>query len=293
MHFFERFDWKKACEGDEKLKGYTFNKTKLNDLEIPIPPLEEQERIVEVLDEAFAAIDKAKANIERNLTNARELFQSRLNEIFSNPSEDWVVKPLGESVTIKGRIGYRGYTKKDLVQEGEGAISLSPSNIKDQRLDFSRCTFISWEKYFESPEIMLEKGDVVLCKTASVGKCAFIDTLPVETTLNPQFVVLKDWNANSKFGYYFLLSPPFEKHLKSITGGTATPTVSQKNIGLTKFPCPSILAQNRIVSELDALMTMKETLEVKYQTELDNLEELRQSILEQAFEGNLTEPVAA
>ena len=53
---------------------------------IGVPTLEEQERIVEVLDEAFAAIDKAKANIERNLTNARELFQSRLNDIFSNPS---------------------------------------------------------------------------------------------------------------------------------------------------------------------------------------------------------------
>ena len=62
-------------------------------IQCPIPPLEEQERIVEVLDEAFAAIDKAKANIERNLTNARELFQSRLNDIFSNPSEDWEVKP--------------------------------------------------------------------------------------------------------------------------------------------------------------------------------------------------------
>ena len=58
-------------------------------LPVPIPPIAEQERIVEVLDEAFAAIDKAKANIERNLTNARELFQSRLNDIFSNPSEDW------------------------------------------------------------------------------------------------------------------------------------------------------------------------------------------------------------
>ena len=68
--------------------------------DIAIPPLEEQERIVEVLDEAFAAIDKAKANIERNLTNARELFQSRLNDIFSNPSEDWEVKPLGEVVQI-------------------------------------------------------------------------------------------------------------------------------------------------------------------------------------------------
>ena len=127
----------------------------------------------------------------------------------------------------------------------------------------------------------------------SVGLCPTEYRYVWHCILLDQFVVLKDWNANSKFGYYFLLSPPFQKHLKSITGGTATPTVSQKNIGLTMFPCPSILAQNRIVSELDALMAMTETLEADYQTELDNLEELRQSILEQAFEGKLTESVAA
>ena len=74
-----------------KMTGATLQHVTKKELEataIKVPPLDEQERIVEVLDEAFAAIDKAKANIERNITNARELFQSRLNDIFSNPSED-------------------------------------------------------------------------------------------------------------------------------------------------------------------------------------------------------------
>ena len=82
-----------------KMTGATLQHVTKKELEataIKVPPLDEQERIVEVLDEAFAAIDKAKANIERNITNARELFQSRLNDIFSNPSEDWVEQSLDE-----------------------------------------------------------------------------------------------------------------------------------------------------------------------------------------------------
>ena len=294
MHFFERFDWKKACEGDEKLKGYTFNKTKLNDLEIPIPPLEEQERIVEVLDEAFAAIDKAKANIERNLTNARELFQSRLNDIFSNHSEDWEVRPLGETCDIVGRIGFRGYTRKDLVEEGEGAISMSPSNIQGQKLHFEKCTFLSWDKYHESPEIMVLEGDVVFCKTGSTyGKCAFVDSLPIETTLNPQLVVFKNIKAEAEFIFYACTSPFFQKQIENVVGGTATPTISQKKIGACLVPTPSIQEQRKLVEHLQKVRTHVEKLESDYQTELDNLEELRQSILEQAFEGKLTEPIAA
>ncbi|MBK8368706.1 MAG: hypothetical protein IPL10_15205 [Bacteroidetes bacterium] len=82
----------------------------------------------------------------------------------------WVIKTLDEVCTIKGRIGYRGYTKQDLVEEGEGAISLSPSNIKDNQIIYKNCTYISWFKYDESPEIKIFDGDIIYCKTASIGK---------------------------------------------------------------------------------------------------------------------------
>jgi type I restriction enzyme S subunit len=263
-------------------------------LNVGVPTLEEQERIVEVLDEAFAAIDKAKANIERNLTNARELFQSRLNDIFSNPSKDWELKPLGETCDIVGRIGFRGYTRNDLVEEGNGAISMSPSNIQGQKLHFGKCTFLSWDKYHESPEIMVREGDVVFCKTGSTyGKCAFVDSLPIETTLNPQLVVFKNIKAEAEFIFYACTSPFFQNQIENMVGGTATPTISQKKIGACLVPTPSIQEQRKLVEHLQKVRTHVEKLEADYQTELDNLEELRQSILEQAFEGKLTETVAA
>jgi type I restriction enzyme S subunit len=104
--------------------------------------------------------------------------------------EGWSVKTLDDVSLIKGRIGYRGYTKNDLVNNGEGAISLSPSNIRDNKLSFENCTYISWGKYHESPEIMIYEGDIIFCKTASIGKMALVEYLPEKATLNPQFVKL-------------------------------------------------------------------------------------------------------
>ena len=97
--------------------------------------------------------------------------------------EGWVEEKLGDLCNIKGRIGYRGYTKKDLVAEGDGAISLSPSNIVNNRLGFEKCTYISWHKYEESPEIKVFEGDIIFCKTASIGKVALIDEIPEKATV--------------------------------------------------------------------------------------------------------------
>ena len=92
---------------------------------------------------------------------------------------------------IFGRIGFRGYTKADLVSH-DGAITLSPSNIINGQMNYQHCTYISWSKYEESPEIQIANGDILLVKTgSSFGKCAFVSDLPQKATINPQFVVLK------------------------------------------------------------------------------------------------------
>ena len=102
----------------------------------------------------------------------RELLQDELNYISENVF----------LTEIKGR----GYTQKDLVDKDNGAISLGPSNIIKSKLNLDKCTYISWNKYHESPEIIINKNDVVLCKTGSVGKCNH----PI--TLNPQLIVFKN-----------------------------------------------------------------------------------------------------
>lgn len=196
----------------------------------------------------------------------------------------WELKKIDDVCIIKGRIGYRGYTKQDLVSKGEGAISLSPSNIKNNKLFFDKCTYLSWDKYEESPEIMIFPGDIIYCKTASIGKMALVEQLPEKSTLNPQFVVLKQINCNNKFLYYFMSSEDFKNQIKNIIGGTAIPTLSQKNLGNLNLPIPSLKQQKQIVTILDKAFVAIDTAKANAEQNLQNAKELFESYLQNVFE---------
>ena len=114
--------------------------------------------------------------------------------------EGWAWCRLKEVCTVFCRIGFRGYTRDDLVEKGNGAITLSPSNLINMKLDLTDCTYISWPKYEESPEIQLDINDIVVVKTgSSYGKTSLVDNLTEKTTLNPQLMVLKERKCNSKY----------------------------------------------------------------------------------------------
>ena len=110
---------------------------------------------------------------------------------------EWKEYRLGDICEVFGRIGFRGYTSKDLVETYEdGAISLSPSNIVQGEIELSKCTYIKWDKYEESPEIKIQVGDIIFVKTgSSYGRSALIRSVEHPMTLNPQLVVLKNLNS--------------------------------------------------------------------------------------------------
>ena len=189
-------------------------------------------------------------------------------------SEKWIHKKLGEVCTIHGRIGFRGYTTDDLVEKGYGAITFSPSDIHDSKLCYDNCDYISWFKYEESPEIKVFNGDILFCKTASIGKCAIVENLKEKATINPQFVVLKDFTCDSKYLYYKLISYDFQTHVLGITGGSTIKTMSQEKLGLEpiSFPAlpdgsPDIAAQRRIaaiLSSADKVIASTQKVIAKY-----------------------------
>jgi len=158
---------------------------------------------------------------------------------FENSGE-WEKQILGNLIEIKGRIGYRGYTNNDIVEKGKGAITFSPSNIDDNnQLNFEKVTYISWEKYNESPEIMLQDGFTVLVKTgSSFGKAVFIKDLPEKTTINPQLVVLKPASIDAKFLFLSVCNSFIQKQIKETVGGGAIPTLSQENISRFEILVP-------------------------------------------------------
>ena len=160
---------------------------------------------------------------------------------------EWV--NLGTVCDVYGRIGFRGYTKGDFVSKGEGAISLSPSNIVNNSMDYEKCSYITWQKYEESPEIMIYNGDILLVKTgSSYGKSAVVYDLPEKATINPQFVVLKNSRIITSYLCYFLQSSYCISMYEKFVGGTAIPTFSQANLKAMYVAIPSIKEQSRIVN---------------------------------------------
>jgi len=194
--------------------------------------------------------------------------------------EEWKEYKLGDVCTIVGRIGFRGYTKDDLVSSpNDGAITLSPSNIVDGEIDISKVAYINWEKYNESPEIMLKKGDVVLSKTATIGRVAIVREIIHPITLNPQLVVLKDIKVNPDFLAFFLKTPYFQGMLKSITVGSVVATLSQKNLSNLKIKLPETKVQNRISN---ILLSLVNKIEVNRKIN-ENLEQQAQALFKSWF----------
>ena len=189
-------------------------------------------------------------------------------------------KKLGDICEIKGRIGFRGYTREDQVEKGEGAISLSPGNIIEGSMNYDSCTYITWRKYEESPEIMVNEGDIILCKTASVGKVARIHQLPEKATINPQLVLIKNIKSNPQYLFYVLDDNPFQAKIKGLAGIGSVPNVSQAKLASIEIPIPSLSEQTRIVGILDTFTSSIENLKQQIDQRRKQYEFYRDQLLD-------------
>ena len=209
------------------------------------------------------------------------------NVPFEVPSS-WVWCKLIDCCHIVGRIGFRGYTKEDLVNDGEGAITLSPSNIVNGLMNYDKCTFISWRKYEESPEIQVQSKDILLVKTgSSFGKCALIKHLPQKATINPQFVVLKHILINEEYLTGILQSNYARINYDSFVLGTAIPTFTQVVLGNMGIPLPPIEEQERIVAEIEKWFALIDQIEQKKGDLQATIKQTRNKILDLAIHGKL------
>lgn len=209
--------------------------------------------------------------------------------------KSWRWVHLGDVAEIFGRIGFRGYTKNDLVAEGEGAITISPSNIDSAgNVIFDDCTYISWEKYEESPEIMVYNGDMILVKTgSSYGKCGIIHNMSEKATINPQLVVLKYITCDLKYLNFVLKSPMARNQYESFVIGTSIPTFSQEKLANLFFPLPPLAEQKRIVAKIEELLPLVDRYEEAWKKlEAFNKhfpDDMQKSLLQMAIQGKLVE----
>lgn len=262
-------------QGDAVVHIYANN---LKSIQIPLPPLPEQEAIAEALSDADAWIE----SLEQLIAKKRLIKQGAMQELLT-PKEDWEVKKLGEVCEIFGRIGFRGYTVKDIVSENQGAITLGPSNMRGGKIVGPNYTYISWEKYYESPEIMLAEGDIVLVKTASVGRIALIKDLNIKMTINPQLVVFKKIKCNSVLLSYYMQTEDFQNQIKSKLGGGVLATLTQEEIKQFQVILPSLPEQERIATILSDMDAELEALEQK----LSKARQIKQGMMQELLTGRV------
>jgi len=200
----------------------------------------------------------------------------------------WEIATIGDLCHIFGRIGFRGYTVKDIVDEGNGAIAINPSNIQDGKTLFENCTYISWYKYEESPEIKIFDGDVILVKTGSTfGKTAMVKNLPSKATLNPQMLVFKKIKPNPVFFSYILGFKTIQDQINIAVAGGALPTLSQRLIAKFKLSLPSTqseqLAIAQSLSDVDSLLTTLDKIIIKKR-------HIKQAVIQQLLTGKIRLP---
>jgi type I restriction enzyme S subunit len=171
---------------------------------------------------------------------------------FENDGE-WVESTVENHCQVKGRIGYRGYTTEDLVGQGEGALVLGGKHIQSQLLELKDPTYLSWDKYYESPEIMVEVGDIIFSQRGTLGDCAIINREIGLATINPSMVLIKNITSDAYFLYYILIGDCIREEVRKNRTFGAIPMLSQKQIKGFSFLIPSIQEQQKIASCLSAV----------------------------------------
>jgi len=258
---------------------------KIKNTLIPLPPIPEQKHIVKILDEAFAAIDKAKANAEKNLQNSRELFDSYLNKVFANPEEDWIECFLNDYVKF---IDYRGRTPEKTTQ---GMRLITAKNIKNGYLQKEPEEFVNPNIYDSwMTRGIPNKGDILFTTEAPLANVAQLDTDEKVVFAQRTIIFQPDPKFfNQSFLKYLLLSKPIKTRIIEKGTGATVKGIKAKLLKQIPIYFPQSLAkQERIVDKLNNLSDEIKKLETIYQQKLADLDELKKSILQKAFDGELT-----
>ncbi|RTK02715.1 restriction endonuclease subunit S [Campylobacter jejuni] len=278
------------------------NQQKLKQIEIPLPPLKEQERIVEILDFAFSKIDENIKKAKENLANIDELMQSVLQKAF-NPLNDntkenyqlpqfWEWKSLGEILygdkySIK-RGPFGSALKKSFFVEN-GIRVFEQYNPINNDPHWKRY-FISYDKFKELEAFKAMEGDLLISCSGTLGK---IVELPKNTeigVINQALLKIKLDNEkilNSYFIYYFNSPTMQDKILESTLGSAIKNIASVKILKQIQIPLPPLQEQEQIAKHLDFVFEKAKTLKELYTKELKDYEELKQSLLDKAFKGEL------
>ncbi|MFM4715350.1 restriction endonuclease subunit S [Aeromonas veronii] len=258
-------------------------------VEIPVPSELEQQRIVAILDEAFEAIAAARANAEQNRKNARALFESYLQSVFSQRGEGWVETTIGNQVDFLAGFAFKS---TQYTESKDGIRLIRGDNIVQGQLRWDGVKYLPRASAENYSQFYFEENDIVLAMdrpwVAAGLKVACItnNDLPALQVQRTARLRVKP-NIHWKYLFHMIRSTKFVTYLLDGQTGLGVPHISGKQILSFEFAMPPLNQQQLIVQKLDALDDKTQRLESLYQRKIAALDELKQSLLQQAFSGQL------
>lgn len=296
---------------------------------VPMAPYEQQNRIVEHIENLIAKLDEAKEKAQevidgfdnRKAAILHKAFTGELtakwrkkntptpacvyleelkNDVnysirseikyWNNESlpKGWCESKIGSLLYFAGRIGWKGLKAEEYTTSGPLLLSVYNLNDGDE-VTYNRVYHITQERYEESPEIMVEIGDVLLTKDgAGIGKLGYVKELPEKATINSSLLLLRpSKSAVSKYIYYVLLGPALQNIVKERITGSATPHLFQRDIKEFVLPIPSLEEQIEIVRVLDSMLLNENKAKESAELVLEQIDVIKKSILARAFRGEL------
>ena len=280
---------------NKQVAGATRQRISRNNLgliEIPLPPLPDQKRIVKILDEVFEKTAKAKANTEKNLQNAKALFESYLQSVFANPESDWKEKRMGE---VCGFFNGFAFKSKDSVKISNTQL-IRMGNLYQNSLNLDRWAVYYPDDYaIKYQKYLLKKDDLIISLTGTTGKEDYGYTVRIPKSnktllLNQRIakiVILHESETEKDYLLHYLLSRTFLDKLYKTAHGTRQANLSTDKIKNILLLIPSVNEQRAIVAKLDGLSAETKKLEAIYKQKIANLEDLKKSVLKKAFSREL------
>jgi type I restriction enzyme S subunit len=259
-------------------------KEKLNEFTLPVPPLAEQQRIVGILDEAFEGIATAKANAEKNLQNARALFESHLQSVFTQRGEGWVEKRIPEVCMNfgRGKSRHRPRNEPSLYGGDYPFIQTGDLSNADHVVTTYTQTYsakgLAQSKLWPKGTVGIAIVGATIGETGVLGFDACFPDSVIGMTVDPT-------EADPFFIEYMLQH--FKDVVKSHGEGSARENINLATFDRLLFPLPTVSEQRSIVEKVDTLKNETQRLTTIYERKLAALDELKKSLLHQAFNGQL------
>lgn len=271
---------------------------------IPTPSLDEQSRIATFLDQKCGEVDSLISLQEEMISELQAFKQSVITEAVTKGldknvkmkdsgvewigeiPEEWDIKFLSKIIWLRARLGWRGLKAEEYVEQGYPF--LSAFNIVNNQLDWSNLNYINQERYDESPEIKLSKGDVLIVKDgAGIGKTARLDEMPYgESTVNSSLgVITPSEILYYKYLHYFLLSSPFQNMVGFLKNGMGVPHLTQENMKAVLLPLPPLPEQHSIATYLDTKTADIDSLIALKQQKITELKDYKKSIIYECVTG--------